>query len=49
MNLQRYNKINGIIKRNFGTQMPTATKLCLHRITSSATLCYGGQTWILKQ
>jgi hypothetical protein len=41
INLQRYSKINDIIKRNFGTQMPTDIKLHLHNIISRATLNYG--------
>jgi hypothetical protein len=39
--LQKYNKMNGIIKCHFGKHMTTDTKLGLHNITSKAALCYG--------
>jgi hypothetical protein len=38
MNLQRYNKINSKIKRNFGTHISMETKLCLHSNIPKATL-----------
>jgi hypothetical protein len=47
--LQRYNKINGIIKRHFGKQMTTDAKLRLHNITSKASLCYGNENWIINK
>jgi hypothetical protein len=31
--LQTYNRINGIIKRNFGKQMSNETKPRIHKIT----------------
>jgi hypothetical protein len=40
-NLQTYNKINGIIKRNVGKQMSNETKLWLHNITVKAGLKHG--------
>jgi hypothetical protein len=46
--LQRYNKINGIIKRHFGKQMTTDTTLRLHNITSKASLCYGSENWTIN-
>jgi hypothetical protein len=42
--LQRYNKMNGIIKQHFGKHMTTDTKLRLHNNTSKACLCYGRKT-----
>jgi hypothetical protein len=47
--LQRYNKINGIIKRHFGKQITTDTKLRLHNITSKASLCYGSENWTINK
>jgi hypothetical protein len=41
MKLQRYNKINDIIKRNVGTQMSVATEVLLKNTTSTAGLNYG--------
>jgi hypothetical protein len=36
--LQEYNKLNGVIKRHFGKQMSTETKLRLHNICSKPAL-----------
>jgi hypothetical protein len=47
--LQRYNKMNGIIKRHFRKHMTTDTKLRLHNITSKASLCYGNENWIINK
>jgi hypothetical protein len=47
--LQRYNKINGIIKRHFGKHMTVDTKLRIHNITFKAALCYGGEVWIINK
>jgi hypothetical protein len=41
--------MNGIIKRHFGKQMTTDTKLPLHNITSKASLCYGSENWIINK
>jgi hypothetical protein len=41
--------MNGIIKRNFGKQMTTNTKLRLHNITSKASLWYGSENWIINK
>jgi hypothetical protein len=46
MLVQGYNKINGVIKRNFGIQMSVDTKLHLHNIPSKATLNYGSEDCI---
>ena len=37
--LQTYNKINGVIRRHFGTQMNKETKLRIHNITAKASAC----------
>jgi hypothetical protein len=41
--------MNGIIKRHFGKQMTTDTKLRLHNITSKASFCYGSKNWIINK
>jgi hypothetical protein len=41
--------MNEIIKRHFGKQMTTDTKLWLHNITSKASLCYGSENWIINK
>jgi hypothetical protein len=40
--------MNGIIKRHFGKNMTTDTKLRLH-ITSKVSLCYGSENWIIDK
>jgi hypothetical protein len=47
--LQRYNKMNGIIKLHFGKHMTIDTKLRIHNITSKAALCYRTETWIINK
>jgi hypothetical protein len=46
---QTYNRINGIIKRNFGKQMSNQTKLRIHNITAKTALKYGSETWVLNK
>jgi len=45
--LQRYNKMNGIIKCYIGNHMTTDTKSGLYNITSKVGLCYGSENWII--
>jgi hypothetical protein len=40
--------MNGIIKRHFGKNMTTDTKLRLHT-TSKVSLCYGSENWIIDK
>jgi hypothetical protein len=47
--LQTHDGINGIIKRNFGKQMPNETKLRIHNITVETALKYGSETWVLNK
>jgi hypothetical protein len=47
--LQTYNRINGVIKRNFGKKMSNQTKLIIHNITAKTTLKYGSETWVLNR
>jgi hypothetical protein len=47
--LKTYNRINGIIKRNFGKQMSNQTKLRIHNITAKTALKYGSETWMLNK
>jgi hypothetical protein len=47
--LQTYNRINGIIKRNFGKKMSSQTKLRIHNITAKTALKYGSETWVLNK
>jgi hypothetical protein len=47
--LQTYNRINRIIKRNFGKQISNQTKLRIHNITAKTALKYGSGTWVLNK
>jgi hypothetical protein len=47
--LQTYNRINGIIKINFGKQLSNQTKLRIHNITAKIALKYGSETWVLNK
>ena len=47
--LQTYNKINGAIRRHFGTQMNKETKLRIHNITAKEALKFGSEVWVLKK
>jgi len=47
--LQKYNKINGAIRRHFGKQMNKETKLGIHNITAKAALKFGSEAWVLKK
>ena len=47
--LQRYNKINGVIRRHFGKQMNKESKLRIHNITAKTVLKFGSEAWVLKK
>jgi len=47
--LQAYIKINGIIRRHFGKQMTTETKLRIHNIIDKEAFKCGSEPWVLKE
>ena len=47
--LQKYNKINGAIRRHFGKQTNKETKLRIHNITAKVALKFGGEDWVLRK
>jgi hypothetical protein len=47
-NVQKYNKLNGCIKRCLGKNMRKEIKLKLRNIVSKPALQYGSETWVLK-
>jgi hypothetical protein len=47
-NVQKYNKLNGCIKRYLGKNMKKEIKLRLHHIISKPALQYGSETWVLR-
>jgi hypothetical protein len=48
-NVQKYNKLNGCIKRCLGKNMRKEIKLRLHNIISKPALQYGSETWVLRE
>jgi hypothetical protein len=40
--------LNGVIKRHFGKQMSTETKLRLHNICSKPAPFYGSEAWVIR-
>jgi hypothetical protein len=47
-NVQKYNKLNGCIKRYLGKNMRKEIKLRVHNIISKPALQYGSETWVLR-
>ena len=47
--LQKYNKINGAIRRHFAKQMNKETKLRIHNITANAKFKFESEAWVLKK
>jgi hypothetical protein len=47
-NVQKYNKLNGCIKRYLGKNMRKEIKIRLHNIISEPALQYGSETWVLR-
>jgi hypothetical protein len=47
-NVQKYNKLNGCIKRYLGKNMRKEIKLRLHDIILKPVLQYGSETWVLR-
>jgi hypothetical protein len=47
-NVQKYNKLNGWIKRYLGKNMRKEIKLRWHNIISKPVLQYGSETWVLR-
>jgi hypothetical protein len=41
--------LNGVIKRHFGKQMSTETKLRLHNICSKPALFYCSEAWVINK
>jgi len=43
------NKINGVIRRNFGKQMNKETNLRIDNIRVKTALKFGSEAWVLKE
>jgi hypothetical protein len=47
-NIEKYNKINGIIRRHFGENMRPELQVRMHNVLSKPAMMYGSETWILR-
>ena len=47
--LEKYDKINGAIRRHFRKQMNKEKKLRIHNITAKADLKFGSEAWVLRK
>jgi hypothetical protein len=45
---EKYNKINGIIRRHFGKNMRPEIQVRMHNVLSKPATMYGSETWILR-
>jgi hypothetical protein len=48
-NVQKYNTLNGCIKRYLGKNMRRQIKLRLRNIILKPALQYGSETWVLRE
>jgi hypothetical protein len=47
-NTEKYNKINGIIRRHFGGNMRPEIQVRMHNMLSKPATMYGSEKWILR-
>lgn len=48
-NVQKYNKLNGCIRRYLGKNMRTEVKLRMYNVISKPALQYGSETWVMRE
>jgi hypothetical protein len=48
-NLMKYNKLNGVLTRNFGKQMRKDLQIRFHNVIAKLALLYGSECWMLCQ
>ncbi|PSN57768.1 hypothetical protein C0J52_07282 [Blattella germanica] len=48
INIIKYNKLNGCIKKHFGRNMRTEIKQRLYNVVSKPALRYGNETWTMR-
>jgi hypothetical protein len=46
---EKYNKLNGVLRRNFGKQMRKDLRIRFHNVIAKAALLYGSECWTLRQ
>jgi hypothetical protein len=47
-NIEKYNKINGIIKIHFGKNMRPELQVRMHNVLSKPAMMDGSETWVLR-
>jgi hypothetical protein len=45
----KYNKLNGVLRRNFGKQMRKDLQTRFHNVVAKPALLYGSECWTLRQ
>jgi hypothetical protein len=45
----KYNKLNGVLRRNFGKQMRKDLQIRFHNVIGKPALIYGSEWWTLRQ
>jgi hypothetical protein len=48
-NVTQYNKLNGILRRNFGKGMRKDLQIGFHNVTAKPALLCGSECWTLRQ
>jgi hypothetical protein len=48
-NVMRYNKLSGVLRRNFGQQMRKDLQIRFHNVTAKPAPLYGSECWTLRQ
>jgi hypothetical protein len=48
-NLMEYNKLNGVLRRNFGKQKRKDLQIRFNNVIAEPVLLYGSEFWTLRQ
>jgi hypothetical protein len=48
-NFMKYNKLNGVLRRNFGKQKRKGLQSRLNNVIAKPSLLYGSECWTLRQ
>jgi hypothetical protein len=46
--IEKYSKLNGIIRRHFGKNVRLEIQVRIHNVLSKSAMMYGSETWILR-
>jgi hypothetical protein len=48
-NFRKYNKLNGVLRRNFGKELRKDLQIRFHNVITKPALLYGSECWTLRQ